>query len=75
MADDASSMMMSVTDNGRTSSICERSPTQKALKGKYETWSRVPSARSTLPDSEAIEISFQILLKSDLFINRFGKLA
>ena len=44
MADGAiSSVMMSVTntdtddtdtdDNGRTSSICERSPTQKALKG------------------------------------------
>ena len=46
MDDDASSPMMSVTDtddtdtddtddtdNGRTSSICERSPTQKALKG------------------------------------------
>ena len=49
MADDASSPMMSVTDdngrqrtttddadNGRTSSICERSPTQKALKGNYQ---------------------------------------
>ena len=41
MADDASSMMMSVTDtddtdtddNGRTSSIFLRSTTQKALKG------------------------------------------
>ena len=43
MADDASSPMMSVTDdtdNGRTSSICERSPTQKALKGKKTLWFR-----------------------------------